>query len=172
MKMLEIKITVSCPDLVLAATALAKCLRPHNAVETTEASSAPTASVMSAVPASAVPASAVPASAVPTMAAAPSAPAVPVAAIAPSMSVGSAASSVPAATVAASATPPVPLAAAPQYSLDQIARAGADLVTREPAKAAAAQQLLVSFGVQTVSDLPKERFGEFVTALRGLGASI
>lgn len=160
--MLEIKITVSCPDLVLAATALAKCLRPHNAVETTEASSAPTASVMSAVPASAVP----------TMAAAPSAPAVPVAAIAPSMSVGSAASSVPAATVAASATPPVPLAAAPQYSLDQIARAGADLVTREPAKAAAAQQLLVSFGVQTVSDLPKERFGEFVTALRGLGASI
>ena len=66
----------------------------------------------------------------------------------------------------------MPLAAAPQYSLDQIARAGADLVTREPAKAAAAQQLLASFGVQTVSELPKERFGEFVTALRGLGAKI
>ena len=139
--MLEIKITVSCPDLVLAAATLAKCLHPNNAAET------PASPVSQAMPV---------------------ATSVPAAPIAPTTSFTHTAPATP----GESAAPPVPLAAAPQYSLDQIARAGADLVTREPAKAAAAQQLLVSFGVQTVSELPKERFGEFVTALRGLGANI
>lgn len=145
--MLEIKITVSCPDLVLAATALAKCLHPNNAVGAPASTVAQTAPVAPAVPAAPV---AQPLPITPDAPTTPGAPAVPVAPVAP----------------------PVPLAPAPQYSLDQIARAGADLVTREPAKAAAAQQLLASFGVQTVSELPQERFGEFVTALRGLGASI
>lgn len=144
--MLEIKITVSCPDLVLAATALAKCLRPNNAVDAPASTVAQMVSVEQPSPIT------------PAAPNAPGAPAVPVAPPLP--------------TTPAPAAPPVPLAPAPQYSLDQIARAGADLVTREPAKAAAAQQLLASFGVQTVSEVPKERFGEFVTALRGLGASI
>ena len=75
--------------------------------------------------------------------------------------------------VAAAPTPaPVPLAAAPTYTLEQLARAGADLVTREPAKGPAAQGLLKQFGVETVGALPKERYGEFATALRGLGAAI
>ena len=153
--MLEIKITVSCPDLVLAATALAKCLRPNNAVDAPASTVAQTAPVAPVVPAAPV---AQPLPITPAASTAPGAPAVPVAP--------------PVSTTPAPAAPPVPLAPAPQYSLDQIARAGADLVTREPAKAVAAQQLLASFGVQTVSELPKERFGEFVTALRGLGASI
>ena len=147
--MLEIKITVSCPDLVLAATALTKCLRPNNEAAAPVAPAVPAAPVTQPLPIT-------PASPI----AQPVAPAVPVA------------PTVPPAPASTPAAPPVPLAPAPQYSLDQIARAGADLVTREPAKAAAAQQLLTSFGVQTVSELPKERFGEFVTALRGLGASI
>ena len=150
MKMLEIKITVSCPDLVLAAAALAKCLHPNNAAET------PASPVSQAMPV------------VTSVPAAPIAPTMSVTHTAPATAGESAVPIVPHLPTA----PPVPLAAAPQYSLDQIARAGADLVTREPAKAAAAQQLLTSFGVQTVSELPKERFGEFVTALRGLGASI
>ena len=148
--MLEIKITVSCPDLVLAATALAKCLRPNNAEDAPASTAAQTAPVAPAVPA---PPAAQPLPTTPVATAVPVAPAVPAAPAAP-------------------AAPSVPLAAAPQYSLDQIARAGADLVTREPAKATEAQNLLAAFGVQTVSDLPKDRFGEFVTALRGLGASI
>lgn len=147
--MLEIKITVSCPDLILAATTLAKCLHPNNAVDAPVAPAVPAAPVAQPLPIT-------PAAPI----AQPVAPAVPVA------------PTVPPAPASTPAAPPVPLAPAPQYSLDQIARAGADLVTREPAKAAAAQQLLASFGVQTVSELPKERFGEFVTALRGLGASI
>lgn len=156
--MLEIKITVSCPDLVLAATALAKCLRPNNAVDTPASPAVPAAPDTTATPAAPI--------------AQPVAPAVPAAPIAQPVPVMPVAPTVPPVPASAPAAPPVPLAPAPQYSLDQIARAGADLVTREPAKAAAAQQLLASFGVQTVSELPKERFGEFVTALRGLGASI
>lgn len=150
--MLEIKITVSCPDLVLAATAFTKCLRPNNTVDAPTSPAVPAAPVTTATPAAPI--------------AQPVAPAVPAAPVAPPVSV------TPVTPAAPAAAPPVPLAAAPQYSLDQIARAGADLVTREPAKAAAAQQLLASFGVQTVTALPQERFGEFVTALRGLGANI
>lgn len=156
--MLEIKITVSCPDLVLAATALAKCLHPNNTVDAPTSPTVPAVPVTTATPATPI--------------AQPVAPAVPAAPLAQPVPVMPVAPTVPPAPASAPAAPPVPLAAAPQYSLDQIARAGADLVTREPAKAAAAQQLLASFGVQTVAALPRERFGEFVTALRGLGANI
>lgn len=163
--MLEIKITVSCPDLILAATALAKCLHPNNAVDAPASPAVPAAPVTTATPAAPI--------AQPVAPAVPAAPiAQPVTPAVPAAPIAQPAPVMPVAPASAPAAPPVPLAPAPQYSLDQIARAGADLVTREPAKAAAAQQLLTSFGVQTVSELPKERFGEFVTALRGLGASI
>lgn len=164
--MFEIKITVSCPDLVLAATALAKCLHPteggnvgavHTAGETAQFCHNGKESVK--VPESTIP--------VPTVHRAPEAttyaPTIPSASTAPVS-----APAVPVVPMAA----PVPLAAAPQYTMDQIARAGADLVTRDPSKANAAQQLLASFGIQSVTALPQERYGEFVTALRGLGAQI
>lgn len=169
--MLEIKITVSCPDLVLAATTLAKCLHPNNAVDTPASPAVPAAPVTTATPAAPIAQPVIPAGPAAPIAQ-PVTPAVPAEPIAQPVPVMPVAPTVPPAPASAPVAPPVPLAPAPQYSLDQIARAGADLVTREPAKAAAAQQLLTSFGVQTVSELPKERFGEFVTALRGLGASI
>lgn len=149
--MLEIKITVNCPDLVLAAATLAKCLRPsenvgvaHNAGETLQPCHSGSVDTMP-----------------PAVQSAAAAPTLPVAPTAPVSAVS-----------AAPMTTPVPLAAAPQYTMEQIARAGADLVTRDPSKAIAAQQLLASFGIQSVTALPQERFGEFVTALRGLGAQI
>ena len=52
------------------------------------------------------------------------------------------------------------------------AAAGADLYMRDPAKGQQAQALLAQFGVQAVTQLPKERYGEFATALRGLGANL
>ena len=67
---------------------------------------------------------------------------------------------------------PVPLAAAPAYTIEQLAHAGADLYMRDPAKGQQAQALLAQFGVQAVTQLPKERYGEFATALRGLGANL
>lgn len=79
----------------------------------------------------------------------------------------------PVAYTAPAAPPPaVPIAAAPAYTAEQLAHAGADFVMRNPARAGEAQQLLARFGVQAVTDLPKERYGEFATALRGLGAQI
>jgi len=168
--MFEIKITVSCPDLVLAATALAKCLHPteegnvgtvHASGETAQLCHKGKESAGACVK---VPKSTMP---TPTVQRAPEAttnvPTIPVA--------STALVSAPAGPVVPMAAP-VPLAAAPQYTMDQIARAGADLVTRDPSKANAAQQLLASFGIQSVTALPQERYGEFATALRGLGAQI
>lgn len=126
--MLEIKVTVSCPDLVEAANTFTSALKGQPATP-------------SAAPA------------MPTVAAPPATPAMPT-------------------SPAPVPPPPVPLAAAPSFTLEQLAHAGADLVTREPAKAQAAQALLQQFGINAVTDLPKERYGEFATALRGLGANI
>lgn len=127
--MLEIKVTVSCPDLVEAANTFAAALKGQPATQAV----APTPPV--------------------TL---PAAPAVPTS---------------PAPVAAPVPPPPVPLAA-PSFTVDQLAHAGADLVTREPAKAQAAQALLQQFGISAVTNLPKERYGEFATALRGLGANI
>lgn len=122
--MYEIKVTVSCPDLVEAANTFAAALKGQAA-----------ATVAQTPPASAAP---------------------------------------PAPTQAQTQAPPpaVPLATAPTYSLEQLAQAGADLLTRDPAKGQAAQALLQQFGISAVTQLPKERYGEFATALRGLGANI
>ena len=162
--MFEIKITVGCPDLVLAATMLAKCLRPSDGANAGESSQLCHSGQESAGVCVNAPRSTTP---TPTVQSAPTAPTntptIPVVQTAPV--------SAPVAPVAPMTTP-VPLAAAPQYTMEQIARAGADLVTRDPSKAIAAQQLLASFGIQSVTALPQERFGEFVTALRGLGAQI
>ena len=66
----------------------------------------------------------------------------------------------------------VPLAATLGYTLDQLARAGAEIASQGPDKLAAANALLAQFGVQALTQLPKEQYGAFATALRGLGAKI
>ena len=68
--------------------------------------------------------------------------------------------------------PVVPLTDAPTYTAEQLARAGADLFVRDPSKAPEAQALLQKFGVAAVTELQKEQYGDFATALRGLGAVI
>ena len=68
--------------------------------------------------------------------------------------------------------PVVPLASAPEYTADQLAKAGADLVVKNPALMANAQALLAQFGVAAVTELPRDRYGDFATALRGIGATI
>lgn len=79
---------------------------------------------------------------------------------------------------AASVTPPqqpnpastIPTAPAPNYTIADLQNACAPLMD------AGRQQdlinLLKSFGVPALTLLPKERYGEFATALRGLGAQI
>ena len=60
--------------------------------------------------------------------------------------------------------------AAVSYSLDDLARAGADLL--DQGKQAELPALLARFGITSLPDLPKERYGEFATAMREMGARI
>ncbi|MCW2277758.1 hypothetical protein [Heliophilum fasciatum] len=64
---------------------------------------------------------------------------------------------------------PVPTST-PSYTMDHLAVAGTQLVDagRQPELIS----LLNRFGVQALTQLPKERYGEFATALRTLGAKI
>lgn len=64
----------------------------------------------------------------------------------------------------------VPVTAAPTYTLDQIATAGAALVNAGKMEQLLA--LLGKYGIQAITQLKAEQFGQFVTELRGLGAQI
>lgn len=76
--------------------------------------------------------------------------------------------------VSAPVQTPAPVASVPTssatYSLDDLARAGMSLM--DSGRQAELQQLLVHFGVNSLPEMPKEQYGAFATALRGLGAQI
>ena len=67
---------------------------------------------------------------------------------------------------------PIPVSAAPGFTVEQIGKAGADLVTANPAKRNELNALLQRYGVQSVSELGPEHLGTFAQALRGMGANI
>ena len=77
---------------------------------------------------------------------------------------------------AMAAPPPAPTAnaqppaAAPTYTLDQLAKAGADLA--QTGKMEQALALLAKYGVQTVNQLQPDQYGAFATELRNLGAQV
>lgn len=66
----------------------------------------------------------------------------------------------------------VPLAQAPTYTMPQIAKAGADLISQNPGLLPRVNALLAQYGVQAVTDVKPEHYGAFATALRGMGAKI
>lgn len=78
------------------------------------------------------------------------------------------------APIATPTMPPVsaPVAAAPSYTLDQVGKAGADLIAGHPEKMQALRTLLQQFGVPAVQALKPDQIGAFATALRGLGAAL
>lgn len=78
----------------------------------------------------------------------------------------------PVAPVAPAQTAPVaPVStAAPSYTMNQLAKAGAELA--QAGKMDPLQELLRQFGVQAITYLPKEQYGAFALALRGLGAQL
>lgn len=65
---------------------------------------------------------------------------------------------------------PAPVAAAPAYVTDDLARAASQLL--DAGKQQDLLGLLAQFGVQALTQLPKERYGEFATALRQMGAKL
>ncbi len=83
-----------------------------------------------------------------------------------------AAPTAPSAPAPSPVTHTVPVTEAPKYSIDDIARAGAELAQQGPDKIAALTGLLQQFGLQAVTQLRTEQMGPFVLALRGMGARI
>lgn len=140
--MLEVKVTIAAPDLAAAINNLATAMSGAKPVS-------------AAAPAT--PVAAAPVATAPTPMPAPTAPVAPPAPAAPASNVNYPA-------------PSVPLAAPPQYTVDQIMAAGATLM--DAGKVNELMNLLHSFGVQAVMDLKPEQLGAFATAMRDLGAKI
>lgn len=69
-------------------------------------------------------------------------------------------------------TAPVAPVAAPSYTVDQIAKAGAEFIGQNPEKRLQLTGLLAQYGVQSIQMLQPEQLGSFATALRGLGVAI
>lgn len=70
---------------------------------------------------------------------------------------------------------PLPVAAptaAPAYTVEQVAKAGANLLTSKPDLMGQLQQLLSQFGAASVKELPTDKLGEFAAELRKMGAKI
>ena len=67
---------------------------------------------------------------------------------------------------------PVPTSNAPGFTIQQVGRAGADLVTANPAKRDELNALLRQYGVQTLAELKPDQLGPFALALREMGANI
>lgn len=141
--MFEIRVTIACPDLLAAAKLLARNSIP----EAVEDPAAP----------------AVETTAAPMPAPAP----IPV-----SVSVPATSAPVNTANPAPTTAPAVPLSQGPTYTLAQIAKAGADLISQNPGLLPQVNALLAQYGVQAVTDVKPEHYGAFATALRGLGAKI
>ena len=158
--MLEMKITITAEDVVIAAiNNLAKALEKaeprtvftqNGENNTQNAGTAPA----NPTPAPKAPAQAtgVPLSATPAQTAAPVAPTVPVATPAPT-----------------AAPAPVPTAA-PQYTLEMISVAGSALI--DAGKLDALMALLGKYGVDSLTSLDPNQYGAVATDLRALGARI
>ena len=159
--MMELKITVTMPDLAAAICKLAAAVTPHN-INTPTPDELAGAHAADPVPPVATPAPAAPVNPTPAAAAPVAAP------IAPTAPVPTNAAPV-APTAPVAPAPAVPVTA-PTYTLDQISRAGAALV--DAGKMDALLGLLARFGVAAVTQLRPDQFGVFATELRALGAQI
>ena len=140
--------------------------KSNTAPASATASAAPPVAAASVAP---MPAPAAPVAPVnPTPAPAPvtPTPAAPVVAPAPAPAAG------PQVTAPGNAPAAAPVAAAPTYTVEQIGKAGADLVSQDAAKMPGLLALLQKYGVQAITQLKPEQLGAFATELRGLGAKL
>ena len=159
--MLEIKITL---DATPALAALLKGLASATPAAHAAANPQPVAdsAPAPAQPGSVIPFPAAPAAPAPAPQPAPIAPRPPVPRPAPQ----------PAPITPQAAAPVVPVAAAPSFTKEQIARAGSELISQQPGRMQELMGLLASYGVQAITDLKPEQLGPFATTLRGMGAKL
>lgn len=155
--MTAITIEIKAEALAAAITALANALTARNA---------PAAQVTA--PVNPTPTAAPSFAAAPTI---PTAQPAPAAAHVPVAPAPIATTPLPAIPAADPAPPPVvPTAAAPTYTTEQLAVAATQLV--DAGRRAELVELLKAFGVPALTKLPKEQYGAFATALRGMGAKL
>ena len=179
--MFEIKVTISCPDLVAAAEMLVKALRP--AVAEAEAPAEPKKTSKRGGKAKQevelVPnAMEEPAPQQPVVLPMPQAMAQPQ--VMPQQPVAQPQPLVQSQPMMQPPQPmptqqPVmqpPVTGAPGYTAEQISRAGAELVQTDPTKMQALMAMLQQFGVATIQMLKPEQFGAFANGLRSLGARL
>ena len=174
--MFEIKVTISCPDLVAAAEMLVKALRP--AAAESEAPAEPKKTSKRGGKANQeqelVPnAAEEPAPQQPVVLPMPQATAQPQVMPQPPVVqpvMQAMAQPQPMPTQQPVMQPPV--TGAPGYTAEQISRAGAELVQTDPTKMQALLAMLQQFGVATIQMLKPEQFGAFANGLRSLGARV
>lgn len=155
--MMEMKIKIDVPELVAAVEKLAAAI-DKTALNIT----VPNEGTLNFnMPAGNAPVASAPVQTAPTPA--------PVAAPAPTPAPAPAAPLVTPMPTAAAPAPAVPVTA-PTYTLDQIAKAGANLV--DAGKMEQLLALLTKYGVQAVTQLTPDQYGAFATELRALGAQI
>lgn len=179
--MFEIKVTISCPDLVTAAEMLVKALRPAAAEaeapaepkKTTkrggkakqEVELVPNAMEEPMPQQTVVPPIQLPVTQPQVMPQQPVAQPQPLVQPQPMMQPPQ-----PMPTQQPVMQPPV--TGAPGYTAEQISRAGAELVQTDPTKMQALLAMLQQFGVATIQMLKPEQFGAFANGLRSLGARL
>mgnify|MGYP007115459467 CR=1 FL=1 len=172
--MFEIKVIISCPDLVAAAEMLVKALRP--AAAESEASAEPKKTTKRGSKAKQevelVPnAMEEPAPQQPVVLPMPQAMAQPQ--VMPQQPVAQPQPLVqPQPPVQPQPMMQPPVTGAPGYTAEQISRAGAELVQTDPTKMQALLGMLQQFGVATIQMLKPEQFGAFANGLRSLGARL
>lgn len=174
--MFEIKVTISCPDLVAAAEMLVKALRPAAAESEAPAEPKKTSKrggkakqEQELVPNAAEE----PAPQQPVVLPMPQATAQPQVMPQPPVVqpvMQAMAQPQPMPTQQPVMQPPV--TGAPGYTAEQISRAGAELVQTDPTKMPALLAMLQQFGVATIQMLKPEQFGAFANGLRSLGARL
>lgn len=143
--MFEAKITIETPSLSQALNRLADAMTRHTVQPVPAAPPTAPATVQTTPPAA-------PVAPPPAAPVAPANPIPPVSTVPPA--------------------PAAPMAPAPSFTLEQIGKAGADLLRDNPNKYPELMALLGQFGVSVVDQLKPEQYGPFATALRGLGAKI
>ena len=172
--MFEIKVTISCPDLVAAAEMLVKALHP--AAAESEAPAEPKKTTKRGSKAKQevelVPnAMEEPAPQQPVVLPMPQAMAQPQ--VMPQQPVAQPQPMVqPQPLVQPQPMMQPPVTGAPGYTAEQISRAGAELVQTDPTKMQALLAMLQQFGVATIQMLKPEQFGAFANGLRSLGARL
>ena len=139
---MEITVNIKCPDLPLAAAALAKAVMHL----------CPSAITEKDIDHEAIKEAVDPAPKNPTLS--------------PAMTTPTAAPTAPTAPAAVPTTP------APQMTGDMVAKAGADLIAANPAAMAQLNGLLQKYGVGCAQELRPDQIGPFATEMRALGAKV